>query len=412
MTVHEMTGVERLFDPARLARAVSVLERGVLEGAFPGAQAEIVTKDGPAARFEIGTQTYEAESSVVDAATIYDLASLTKVVACLPSILLLLEQGRLSLDEPIRTWFPDFGGRAPAGTPPVTVRHLLTHTSGLPAWLPLYADCGSTAEAVARICATPLEASPGARVTYSDLGFILLGALIEHVAGQPIDRFASANVFVPLGMTDTTYRPPAKWLDRIAPTERGESFEKRTARAAGGRHPDSRQGGETRGVVHDGNAYYALNGVSGHAGLFATASDVGRYAAAWLKPYRDHDPVLLSPATIALATSDQTSAHNLGRGLGWVVADADPIGRARSWVSGGGAPEALADGPFAGGELLGPRGFGHTGFTGTSLWIDSSHTVAIVLLTNRVHPDAANRAIVRTRALFHNAVLAALRARP
>lgn len=411
MAVDEMADIERAIDPARLARAVSVLERGVLEGAFPGAQVEIVTKDGPAARFEVGRQAYEAESSAVNPTTIYDLASLTKVVACLPSILLLLEWGRLSLDEPIRTWFPDFGGSATAGTPPVTVRHLLTHTSGLPAWLPLYTDCHSAEEAVTRICATPLESSPGERVTYSDLGFILLGALIEQVTGEPIDRFASANVFVPLGMTDTRYCPPAAWLDRIAPTERGESFEKRTARANGGRHPDARREGETRGAVHDGNAFYALNGVSGHAGLFATAADVGRYAAAWLKPYGAHSSMLFSPATIALATADHTSALNLRRGLGWVVADADPIGRHTRWIRNGGAPEELANGPFAGGELLGPGGFGHTGFTGTSVFINSSHTVAIVLLTNRVHPDASNRAIVRVRALFHNAVLAALCAR-
>jgi CubicO group peptidase (beta-lactamase class C family) len=381
-----------------LSRAEEVIERGIADGAFPAAVALVQRRGEVLLHRAFGAAPGGAE-------TIFDLASLTKVVACLPSILILLEEGALSLDEPVAHIIPEFAGpSADEDRRAVSLRHLLTHTSGLPAWLPLYSDCRTAEAAIARICATPLEASPGRRVVYSDLGFMLLGEIVRRVGGLPLDRFARERIFAPLGMRDTGYLPAPAIHGRIAPTEEGERYEAAMAAARGARHPQGRAG-VIRGVVHDGNAHYALEGISGHAGLFATAADLARYAGCWLNGGALDGARLLSPATIAAATRDQTAALNLGRGLGWVAAEPDPIGRRARWLAAGGDPAlTTGGGPTSGGELLGAGAYGHTGFTGTSLWLVPARDLAIILLTNRVHPDAANLGIARVRARFHNAV--------
>jgi CubicO group peptidase (beta-lactamase class C family) len=389
-------------DAGGLERAAAVIERGIAEGAFPAAVALVLRGDDILLHRAFG-------AAPGGEATIFDLASLTKVVACLPAILLLLEEGALSLDEPVAQFVPEFAGpRADADRRAVSLRHLLTHSSGLPAWLPLYHDCRTAEATIARICATPLEAPPGTRVSYSDLGFILLGEIVPRVGGLPIDRFAQERIFAPLGMRDTGYRPDPSAHARIAPTEQGEGYEAAMAAAHDARHPQERTG-TIRGVVHDGNAHYALAGVSGHAGLFATAADLGRYARAWLNAGAPAGPRLLSPATIAAATRDHTAALNLARALGWVAFDPDPIGRRARWLATGGDPAlTTGGGPTSGGELLGAGAYGHTGFTGTSIWLVPHRDLAIILLTNRVHPDAANLGIARVRARFHNAVMSAV----
>ena len=382
-----------------LSRAEAVIERGIADGAFPTAVALVLWRGEILLHRAFGAAPAGAE-------TIFDLASLTKVVACLPSILILLEEGALSLDEPVAHFIPEFTGQtADEDRRAVSLRHLLTHTSGLPAWLPLYSDCRTTETTIARICATPLEAAPGTRVDYSDLGLILLGEIVRRVGGLPLDRFAQEHIFAPLGMHDTGYLPASSLRDRIAPTEEGERYEAAMAEAHGARHPQERQG-IIRGIVHDGNANYALAGISGHAGLFATAADLARYAQCWLNDGALDGTRLLSPATIAAATRDQTAALNLGRGLGWVASDPDPIGRHARWLATGGDPALTnSGGPTSGGELLGTGAYGHTGFTGTSLWHVPARELAIILLTNRVHPNAANLGIARVRARFHNAVM-------
>lgn len=385
-----------------LQRAEAVIERGIAEGAFPSAVA-LVQQHGQI----LLHRAFGAAPG--GASTIFDLASLTKVVACLPSILILLEAGALSLDEPVAQFIPEFAGStATAERRAVSLRHLLTHSSGLPAWLPLYHNCRTADATIARICATALEAPPGTRVSYSDLGFILLGEIVRRASGQRLDQFASERIFAPLGMRDTGYQPAPALLDRVAPTEDGERYEAAMAAAHNARHPRERTG-IIRGIVHDGNANYALGGISGHAGLFATAADLARYTQLWLNGGALDSTRLLSRATIAAATRDQTAALNLGRTLGWVAFEPDPIGRRARWLDTGGDPDlTTGGGPTSGGELLGTGAYGHTGFTGTSLWLVPAHDLAIILLTNRVHPDAANPGIARVRARFHNAVLAAL----
>lgn len=395
-------------DAERLARAVAVLRRGVEERAFPGAVAVVARRGGVALRVAVGGRTYAVDEPDLAPETIYDLASLTKVVACLPAVLTLVERGLVAFDEPVVRHFPAFASADDTRRVSVTIRHLLTHTSGLPAWLPLYTDCASGADAVARICRTPLEAEPGSRVVYSDLGFILLGELVSQHTGQPLDRAVTELVSHPLGLADTGYLPaPASWA-RVAPTEIGEGYEATMARERGGRHPTRRGAGAIRGQVHDGNAYYALGGVSGHAGLFGTADDLARYCQLWLNGGVLGGVRLLSPALVATATRDHTAALNTGRGLGWAMFEPDPLGRRARWLAVGGDPALVNSGPAASGELLAPGSFGHTGFTGTSLWLDPARELAIVLLTNRVHPDASNLAIARVRARFHNAVVAAV----
>lgn len=388
-----------------------MLEQGIAAGAFPGAVALIARRGVTALHAAYGRASSDPDDQrPLDRATIYDLASLTKVVACLPSVLLLLEQGQLSLDEPVATFVPDFAAPADPRRAEVSLRQLLTHTSGLPAWLPLYADCATAAEAVARICRTPLAAEPGTRVVYSDLGFILLGEIVRRVSGQSVDEFARARLFSPLNMGDTGYQPDPSRRSRIAPTEAGEAYEARMAREDGARHPQQRQGQDSaiQGTVHDGNAYYALGGVSGHAGLFSTAADLARYGQLWLDGGVAGNRRFFSPATLATATSDQTATLNAGRGLGWVSYNHDPLGRRARWLAAGGDPALATLGPASSGELLSPGSFGHTGFTGASIWIDPARHLLVILLTNRVHPDAANLAIARVRPRFHNAVVAAL----
>lgn len=399
------------FDRERLRRAEAVLERGVAEGAFPQAVALVLRRGQVALHAAYGRVPGAGDAApATDGATIFDLASLTKVVACLPAILTLLEEGRLALDEPVATFIPAFAAtlgvdRRRGG---VALRHLLTHTSGLPAWLPLYTDCATPDEAIARICRTPLEGPPGDRVVYSDLGFILLGEVARRVSGQPLDRFARERVFAPLGMADTGFTPDAALRERVAPTEEGERYEAAMAGRGGRAHPARRGPGPIRGTVHDGNAFYAMGGVSGHAGLFSTAADLARYAQLWLGGGVYAGRRLFGAATLAAATRDATAALNAGRGLGWVAFDHDPLGRRARWLATGGDPALASGGPTSSGELLAPGSFGHTGFTGTSLWLDPGRALAIVLLTNRVHPDAANPKIQGVRPRFHNAVVAAL----
>jgi CubicO group peptidase (beta-lactamase class C family) len=288
-----------------------------------------------------------------DAETLFDLASLTKVVATLPLVLLLHQRGRWSIDDAIARWLPG------APRSPVTISQCLLHVAGLVPHRPYYATCADPAEIRRAVTAELADAVPG-QVSYSDLGFMLLGWAVEECADEPLEELAVREVLGPLGMTSTGYRPRVP-LRRIAATE------------ADG---DQRTGsGVVWGSVHDGNAF-ALGEVSGHAGLFGTAADLGRFASALLAP--DRHPVL-SAKTLELMTARQAGAGAEARGLGWRL-----------------RPEAWGDWPD--GTIW------HTGFTGTSLLIAPALDVAVVLLSNAVHPVRRLDQTGAFRAGVHRAV--------
>jgi CubicO group peptidase (beta-lactamase class C family) len=320
----------------------------------------------------IGALTYDA-GPAPGATTIYDLASLTKVVGLTTVVMMLVEKGKLDLDAPVTRYVPEFT----AGGDSVSVRQLLTHSSGLPAWLPLYREVHSRAEMFARVNATALEAAPGSRMVYSDLGAILLTEIVERIAGQRLDRLLERRVFQPLGMRDTRFNPPARLRSRIAPTEN-----------------DPWRGRVLRGEVHDENAA-AMGGVSGHAGLFSTAADLVRFAQMMLRggrapagPRGGARPRLLDSATIAAFTTVQNPALS-GRALGW---------------------DTPTPGSSAGTRLT-ARAYGHTGFTGTSMWIDPGQDLFVILLTNRVHPTRQNEQILAIRPRVADLAVAAAGAR-
>lgn len=376
-------------DRERLERARALLERAVEKRAFAGAVAAISLRGEAIAHWAVGHAQIEPADRARPMApdTIFDLASVTKPVAGATATLLLLEHGELSLEDPICRFLPELNGN---GRSEITVRQVLTHTSGLAAWLPLYCAAREPEAALRAIAQAPLDHRPGSAVQYSDLGFGLLAFVVEKITGTPFDRFVAREVLAPLGMKDTSFRPDPALRDRIAATERGNRWEEAMVRQSGREFADFRTH-VTVGEVNDGNTHYALGGVSSLAGLFGSAPDLLAFARMWLGEGKR----LLAPATIAEAISDQTGAMPRGRGLGWGILR-------KGWVP----PEASGYRFF--GDLLGPRTFGHTGFTGTSIAIDPDRALAVVLLTNRVHPDASSSGLEAVRPRFHNLVAAAL----
>lgn len=280
----------------------------------------------------------------------FDLASLTKVVATTTATMLALDRGALGLDDPLVRHVPEFGRRVPADTTRrgrITLRHLLTHTSGLPAFVPFHREPEpDAARRLARICSTPLSADPGTAAVYSDIGMMLMGFVLDRVCERPWPQWLRAAVFAPLGMRHTRFRLPPSLRARALPTE-----------CTG---PD---GQAWQGVVHDENARW-LEGLAGHAGLFATAGDLCRFAGMMLRRGRGPAGPLLAAATVELFTRPADLVPGSSRCLGW---DSPSPGS-------------------SGGDHLSPTSFGHTGFTGTSLWIDPAADLAVVLLTNAVHP--------------------------
>jgi CubicO group peptidase (beta-lactamase class C family) len=332
----------------RLAQIDEVVRRGIRAGGFPGA-AVIVGRRG-AIVWERGYGTLDWQSRVpVDAErTMYDLASLTKVVATTAAAMVLVDRGKLGLDEPVVLYLPAFsGGHRNA----ITIRDLLTHRSGLPAGRDLSRLATGPVSVRQAVLSTPLARQPASRVEYSDLGPDVLGFVIEDIAREPLDQFVRRALYEPMGMHSTTFRPAPALRARIAPTA----------------------GPIARGEVHDGNAR-ALGGVAGHAGLFATAGDLAVFAQLML----DHG---VSGATRYFA--DSTVSAFTQPGPGW---------RALGWetCSGGGSC----------GRYLSPRAFGHTGFTGTSMWIDPDRELFVIVLTNWIHGRA--RGGVAPVAILHD----------
>jgi beta-glucosidase-like glycosyl hydrolase/CubicO group peptidase (beta-lactamase class C family) len=359
---------------AKLARAYAILDQGVADGAFPGGVIA-VGRGGAVTLHAFGRQTYDAKSAKVTPETIYDAASLTKPVVTTTLIAQFVEAGRLQLDAPISVMIPEWlntakdkSGAQIEWRKRVTLRNLLTHTSGLPGHVDYFADSKSEHDIAKRVIAEPLVYEPGTKSEYSDLDFILLGEMLERLTGRSLDSLAAERIFAPIGMSDTSFNPSPKLKSRIAPTENDTAFRKE----------------QIRGEVHDENAW-AMDGVAGHAGMFATARDLAAFAQMMLNGgiYAHHR--LLKRATVEEFTEAQDVSAKT-RTLGWMA----PTENSSS------------------GHYLSKESYGHTGFTGTSIWIDPKKDLFVVLLTNRVYPTRENNKLAPLRPQIHDAVVEGL----
>jgi beta-glucosidase-like glycosyl hydrolase/CubicO group peptidase (beta-lactamase class C family) len=353
------------FSAEKMKMVDQLLEDFVQEKAFPGGVLAVGYHGTLAHLKTFGRLTYEVDSPRAVENTIYDLASLTKVVATTTMAMMLVDDGRLNLDKPVQDFLPRFQG---PGKEKVTVRQLLTHSSGIDWWAPLYKDLSGKKAYVEHIEQMDLVYEPGTKSLYSDLGLILLGEILERVAGQSLNVFTREQIFEPLGMKDTHFQPSEALLERIAPTE----F-------------DEWRGRLLHGEVHDENAH-ALGGVAPHAGLFSTAGDLARFVQTILNGGVFEHHRLISRPTIEHFV-ERAGVPDSSRALGWDTK----------------SPEKSSAGSF-----FSPNSFGHTGFTGTSIWIDPDRELFVILLTNRVHPTRENHLIRKVRPAVADAVVNAL----
>jgi beta-N-acetylhexosaminidase len=338
-----------------------IIERAIASRAFPAATIEVGRRESVLWRAAFGTLTYEADAPAVTDDTVFDLASLTKVIATATMAMRAVDAGRLSLDARVADFLSGWRG---ADRDAVTIADLLEHASGLTAYLPFFRDHQGRADFERAIGTLPLEYAPGTQSIYSDLGFMLLGFILEDL-GFPLDQiFRLPSTALGPGKAEATspiFNPPREWRERTAPTEL-----------------DLWRGRLLQGEVHDENTW-ALGGIAGHAGLFGTARGVGAFAQRVL------DGSLARPETLARFVR-KSSVPGSSRALAW-----DTM-----------LPTSSC------GTLMSPRAIGHTGFTGTSLWIDPAQDLYVVLLTNRVHPTRENNAIQPVRRAVHDAVLRSL----
>ncbi len=351
------SGLQRVLD--------GLFHQEIKNRSFPGGTVVIGYRNRLVFRKGYGKMTYSAKSPAVTMETVYDLASLTKVVSTTTLAMQLFEQNQLRLDDLLTRFYPSFTG---GGREKVTLYHLLTHTSGLPAHLPLFREVCGKQEMVGRILDLPLVHETGHKAEYSDLGFILLGDVIEKLTGKALDALAFEQIFRPLEMSNTSFNPPASMKFRVAPTEK-----------------DPWRGRMLRGEVHDENAS-AMGGVAGHAGLFGTSGDLAIFSQMILNGgvYNHHRVVFRS--TLERFTTRQRKPADSSRALGW---------------------DTPSEGSSAG-TLLSSNAHGHTGFTGTSMWIDPSRELFIILLTNRVYPSRDNNSIREFRGRFTDSVIKAI----
>lgn len=350
------------------ARAFSVLQRALEDRAFPCVSTAVTHRGSLVALKAFGRFTYEGDSPPALGETIFDLASITKVLATTSMAILLYQRGLLDLEMPVAGVVPEFadgtGGSDPRRSA-VTFRMLLTHSSGLPAHRPLY-ECTRSREELVRLAAeTPLHNDPGMEAEYSDIGFIVLEEALSRLADERLDTFCQREIFGPFGLSRTGFNPLVEHRSLIPPTADEHNFRRRVI----------------QGEVHDDNAA-AMAGVAGHAGLFAPAHDLAQFAHALIS---GGAPVF-RPETLALFTRREALPPGTTRTLGWDTPSQDSL---------------------AGKHFL-PGSFGHLGFTGTSLWIDPERQISITLLTNRTWPDGKNIGIRKARPEFHDAVMESL----
>ncbi len=333
------------------ASAFGVLENAMADRAFPSASIAVTDRGRLVARKALGRFTYDSDSPLVTSGTLFDVASLSKVVATATVAMILYERGLVDLDAPVVGIVPEFaevgagGGDARRRT--VTLRMLLAHSSGLPAYEKLFLKAGTRKQLLRAALTTALVAEPGSRAEYSDIGFMVLGEALERIATETLDRFCQREVFGPLGMGHTTYNPPPDGRAKIPPTQDDRTFRKRVI----------------QGEVQDENAS-VLGGVAPQAGVFSTAEDLARFAHAMLSG----GTPILRRETVALFTRRESAPAGTSRGLGWDTPSS----------------------PSQSGKYFSTQAYGHLGYTGTSLWIDPARELSVVLLTNRTWPDCSN----------------------
>ncbi len=353
----------------RFAHAFGIVTDAIRAHAFPGASLAVTHCGSLLVSRGLGRFTYDSDSPEVHADTIFDLASVTKVMATTAMAMVLYDRGLVNLDAPVAEVLPEFAAIGPRSQSSerhaATVRMLLAHSSGLPAYVKLFETAGTRDELIRAACATPLVTTPGSKAEYSDIGIILLGEIVSRIAGEPLDVFAQREIFTPLGMTRTRFCPPPEWKSSIPPTEDDFTFRQRVI----------------QGEANDENAS-VMNGVAGHAGLFAPASDVALFAECML---RGGSPIFC-PGTVALFTRREESPAGTSRALGWDTPSE----------------------PSTSGRYFSPHSFGHLGFTGTSLWIDPARDLSVTFLSNRIWPDRSSRAIRQVWPLLHDAIVEAL----
>jgi len=344
---------EIVFYPAKLQAIDAAIERAIAAGKAPGAVLR-VESGGAVYQKSFGAKSVEPESVPMTDDTIFDSASLTKVIATTPAIMLLAERGKLRLDDKVDRWIINFKAH---GKGEVTIRHLLTHTSGLRPGLSSKPTWSGLEKALDLTKAERLTAQPGTLFRYSDINFILLGEIIQLASGQLLEEFTSKHIYRRLGMHDTGFLPPFKKLSRVAPTERVD-------------------GEILHGIVHDPTAR-RMDGVAGHAGLFTTAADLSRFARMMLNGGKLNGRRIFKRETVQLMTSVHTpEGMKTKRGLGWDI-----------------------DSPYSSprGNHFKVGGYGHTGWTGGSLWVDPSTKTTVILMTSRTHPDGKGNVIALRR---------------
>ena len=349
------------------ADAFAVIEKAIADTILPGAQVAIVRDGELLASRGIGHLTYAPDAAAVDSRTIYDLASVTKVMATTLTAMEMEERRLLALDVPVSSYLPQFSG---AMKDSVTIRHLLTHCSGLPAWTDLWNQVGTPEQVVDYICGLDLIYAPGDSMVYSDLGIILVKKIMEMSARKPLDQLAAQYIYKPLGLDNTFFNPDPALMARIAPTEIGGGMNR----------------GLIRGAVHDENAMF-LGGVSSHAGLFSTAEDLAAISQMLINGGIYNHRRIFKPETISTWTTRQEMSPHSGRAIGW---------------------DTPSDSLSSAGDYFSPGSFGHLGFTGTSVWVDPHRKIAVVLLSNRVHPTRERGGMYGVRRDFYNAAMRAL----
>jgi uncharacterized protein YbbC (DUF1343 family)/CubicO group peptidase (beta-lactamase class C family) len=333
--------------PVRMAGVDSIIQQAISDNNIPGAVLVVGHNGGVVYRKAYGSRALEPRREVMTAETIFDLASLTKVIATTTAVMQLMEHGKIRMNDPVAKYLPEF---AQNGKDDITVRQLMTHYSGLAPDLDLTTPWDGKETAFKLAFVEPPAQPPGSSFTYSDINFITLGALVEKISGEPLDAYTTQHIFAPLRMLHTRFVPPATWRPRIAPTQ----------------YDDAQH--MLRGVVHDPTAR-RMGGVAGHAGLFSTADDLAKFAQALLS---GGDGILSAEAVTKMTQPEQPPSAPVLRGFGWDI-----------------------DSPFSSnrGDFLPVGSYGHTGFTGTSLWIDPTTETYIILLTNSVHPRGKGNAI-------------------
>jgi CubicO group peptidase (beta-lactamase class C family) len=349
-------------------RAFDVLRSGIDQRAFPGAAVAIAHQGKLIAHKGLGHFIYDAASPAVKAGTVYDLASVTKVVATTTACMILYDRGLFKLDQPLIELLPEFAGsnqEQKEARKRVTLRMLLAHSSGLPAYIKLFQTAHSKDDLLRQALQVPLTAAPGTRAAYSDIGFILLGEALQKLAGEPLDKFCRREIFSKLNLAQTTFTPPQDQKLLIPPTEDDRTYRHRLI----------------QGEVNDENAS-VLGGVAGHAGCFSTAFDVSAFAQCMLQ---DGLP-LVKKEILAIFTHRQDLPAGTSRALGWDTPTQ----------------------PSQSGRYFSSRSYGHLGYTGTSLWIDPDRQLSVTLLTNRTWPDRGSQSIKQVRPAFHDAVIEAL----